>query len=304
MRKELEHLANGDFQNGLTKLNTDDQWRDETDTLEGPLDPRFPDAAGWREQLPAASLLKRHAAVSNRPIKIWAVPQVCSILRHDRAFLVEPIVCKDERPVGVRSPLTILRHALTGDLLNLPFVPVGPGATLSPSGRSKPRIGIAWESRKNFRSVSCETSIPLEKFLGILQDVKAEVVSLQHNLHADERATLQARFPGRCAVTTDATLDAENQTALVKEICDLDCMVTISTTTAHMAACLGIPVVLLAATQSGYQWFWRAQREHGKCCYPSVGIILGTSGASWWADCLDSAHQQLARHVTFSEEKF
>jgi ADP-heptose:LPS heptosyltransferase len=79
----------------------------------------------------------------------------------------------------------------------------------------------------------------------------------------------------------------------MRQVQKLDCMVTISTTTAHIAASAGIPVVLLAAKRPHQQWFWRAQKEHGKQFYPSVQVVLGSSAEkkTWWSECLEPAKQ-------------
>jgi ADP-heptose:LPS heptosyltransferase len=183
--------------------------------------------------------------------------------------------------------------------LNIPFVPIETGIPLPQFSRSKPRIGIAWESRNNFGSVDKEKSIPLEDFLDILgKDIETEVISFQRKLSKTENAILHARFPRHCTIIPADVLDAENQADVVKEIRNLNCMVTISTTTTHIAACLGIPVILIAAKRHGNQWFWRAQHEYGKCFYPSVGVILGASGTSWWKGYLESARSQFLSRLS------
>lgn len=294
MNQAFAKLANGDFQEGLTELNGDCQWHDDRDTLDGPFCLGFPHVSGWGEGLLTASLLKRHAVASNQQIAVFARPQVCSILKHDQAFFVESVAHSNEyRSDVARSPLAILRHALTGDLLNFPFVPINLGTSSPQFSRSKPRIGIAWASIRNCRPVHAK-SIPLDRFLDILgKDTDAEVISFQRKLSDNDCATLHARFTGRFTIVADDKLDAENQADVVKEIYGLDYMVTISTTTAHIAACLGVHVILIAAKRLGPQWFWRAQSEHGKCLYPSVDVILSSaSDKPWWKGCLDTARKQ------------
>ena len=121
-----------------------------------------------------------------------------------------------------------------------------------------------------------EKSIPLERCLSILDDVDAAVISFQRELEESDRKTLLGRFEQCTLIISDSKLNATDQADLVSEIRGLDCMVTISTTTAHIAACLGVPVVLLAARREKQQWFWRAQAEHNKCFYPHLDVILGS----------------------------
>lgn len=301
MKNAFKDLAEGDFEDGLCKLNQNDKWRDHDDSLDGPFYLGFPCVTGWGESLLTASLLKRHAANSRKRINVFVQEQACSILKQDHAFEVQPAENIDQvRSCGARSPLAILRHALTGGLLDLPFVKIDIGAAYPHSSRAKPQIGIAWASIPGDYPVR-DKSMPLENFLCILGNVDVEVISFQRKLPIYDREILCDRFKGRCSILDD--LDAPNQKGILREIRGLDCMVTISTTTAHIAACLGVPVVLLAAKRKGPQWFWRAQKEHGKCFYPHLDVILGSAPdelGHWWEKCLELAKStfltELGRH--------
>ena len=91
----------------------------------------------------------------------------------------------------------------------------------------------------------------------------------------------------------DDVLDTNNEASgdtLVREICRLDCMVTISTTTAHLAGAMGINVILIAAERKGHQWFWQVQAEHQRPFYPTVKVLLGEGETGkWWEHCLAPA---------------
>ncbi len=299
MSDAFKDLAEGDFENGLGKLYDDDQWCDDIERLDGPFYLGFPGAPGWGEGLLLASLLKRHAADTEKQIKVFAQEPVCSILKQDHAFCVRPAENIDQaRSCGARSPLAILWHALTGDLLDLPFVKIDIAATCPQSSRAKPRIGIAWASSPGNYPVP-NKSMPLENFLYILGNVDVEVISFQRKLQINDREILCDRFKGCCSIIDD--LYAPDQKDILREIRDLNCMVTISTTTAHIAACIGVPVVLLAAKRKGPQWFWRAQAEHGKCFYPNLDVILGSppdEPGHWWKGCLKPAKCAFLRKLS------
>jgi hypothetical protein len=90
----------------------------------------------------------------------------------------------------------------------------------------------------------CEKSILFKDFLSIFGDDydDGDVVCFQRHLSESDRKTLRERFKESFSV-----VEAEDQAKLVSEILGLDGMLTISTTTAHIAACFEVPVILLAA---------------------------------------------------------
>lgn len=293
MRNAFRDLANGNFVAGLTRLGQLGQWHDDTDSLDGPFFLGFPCAAGWGEGLFLASLLKRYAVVHNKQVKVFAHHKTCSILIRDETFCAKPVTdCSDAYSKGARPPLAILKSALTGGLLDLPFAEIAANATHPKSSRAKPQIGIAWASIDKRDHPIGDKSIPLSDFLPLLGEVDADVISFQRKLRPHDRDKLQDAFKTRCTIFDDNELDASDQTCVVDAISGIDCMMTISTTTAHIAACLGIPVVLLAARRKGQQWFWRAQEEHKKYFYPNVNVILGSvtgDTGDWWQSCLEPA---------------
>jgi hypothetical protein len=298
VNEAFRDLAQGNFQSGLHKLAGDEQWRDDVTTLDGAFYLGFPGAQGWGEGVLMASLLKRYAASSHKTIEVFSQPEVCSILKNDPAFHAERVGNFGQaRSRGARSPLAILTHALTGNVLELPFANIGYGTALMQPNHARPLIGIAWASVSGGDPIPGK-SIPLEKFISTFEDVDPELVSFQRKLDDEDNERLRVQFGGRFSALSDSKLDATDQTDVMGEVQKLDCMVTISTTTAHIAASVGIPVVLLAAKRPHQQWFWRAQKEHGKQFYPSVRVVLGSSAEkTWWSECLEPAKQALLAEI-------
>jgi hypothetical protein len=184
-----------------------------------------------------------------------------------------------------------------GDLLKKPFIPLGPEGPSEPTDR-RPRIGIAWASISKSRRIP-EKSVPLEQFLDALADINGDFVSLQRNLDiADPDGRL--REFGASTVPAEV-LEAESESALdtlVEEIRQLDRIVTISTTTTHIAASLGTRVELIAAERKGHQWFWQAQANHQRCFYPTVQAHIGDGETgNWWERCLESVRASLLMEV-------
>ncbi len=51
MKDAFKDLAEGDFEDGLSKLNQNDKWRDHDDSLDGPFYLGFPCVPRWGESL-------------------------------------------------------------------------------------------------------------------------------------------------------------------------------------------------------------------------------------------------------------
>jgi hypothetical protein len=171
VNEAFRDLAQGNFQSGLHKLAGYKQWREDVTTLDGAFYLGFPGAQGWGEGVLIASLLKRYAASSNKTIEVFSQPEVCSILNNDPAFHAERVGDFGQaRSKGARSPLAILTHALTGNLLELPFANIGRGTALLQQNGARPLIGIAWASVSGGDPIPGK-SIPLEKFISVFEDV-------------------------------------------------------------------------------------------------------------------------------------
>ena len=301
MNAGFRDLADGAFESGLAQLDTDPEWHDDGLDLDGPFRLGFPRAQGWGEELLVASLLKRHAHASKAPVQVFASEQVCSILKHDPAFL--PQLREDHKTS--RSPLAILRQALVGKLLDEPFVPLAsPGGAASSTLDHRPHVGIAWASVSRSGPIA-EKSVPVDRLLTVLTGIDADLVSLQRKLSVADPQDL-ARKRG-VHLIDDEVLEASTPSAveaLVKSILGLDFLVTISTTTTHIAAALGTRVELIVAEREGQQWFWRVQASHGKRLYPTVRVHLGDGREEdWWERSLQSLRATLSREEHGSAER-
>jgi hypothetical protein len=293
----FKDIAAGEFKSGLAKLDADSEWRDDLMDLAGPFRLGFPGIQGFGEELLVASLIKRHAHATNTSVQVIASVESCHILKRDAAFQPRAKDCDGTS----RSPLAILRLALVGELLNQSFIPLG-----SPLDRAsnqlgrRPRIGIAWASVQGGRLIPGK-SVPVESFLGALDNIGADLVSLQRELSTADPHGLAAKHG--VEPIEDAILDARTPascSALVKVIQGLDFLVTISTTTTHIAAAMGKRVLLIVAQRQGPQWFWRVQASHGKCFYPTVKVCLGEfeNVDDWWKGPLESVRASLSRPLT------
>jgi len=157
------------------------------------------------------------------------------------------------------------------------------------------RIGIVWASidKKPIK----KKSVPVKEFLNTLAGVEADFVSFQRKLQVADPDCLLRKFGAR--VVADDVLDARNQRCLdnlMQEIRQLDCIVTTSTTTTHIAGSMGIRVELIAAERAGHQWFWQVQANQHRCFYPSVKVHLGKGeSGGWWEKSLKSVRASLSQ---------
>ena len=184
---------------------------------------------------------------------------------------------------------------MTSDLLTSEFIPLSTYAQAARRQDQRLRIGIAWASINDKHRPIDEKFVPLKDFLSTVDGVEADFVSLQRNLEVADPARFLPKF---VRLLPCDVLEAKNETSLhklVEEIRELDCVVTISTTTTHIAASLGVPVELIAAERTGHQWFWQVQANHRKHFYPTVTVHLGNGETGkWWERCLKSVKDSLS----------
>jgi hypothetical protein len=277
LQSAFRSLAAGKFGEGIAELGKDSNWEVEDLSLDEKFYLGFPETPGWGEGLLIASLLKRHATASGKVIDAFAHPDLCDVLADDPTFRVTPVENFDQcLDSGGRSPLAILHHALIGELLNQTFVPINGPAKVADS--IEPRVGIAWASLDKSNERIPEKSMPLDVLLDLASLDTSHVVSFQRGITPEDRNRLCFRCGEKCTILSDDTRTH------VAEICRLARMITISTTTAHIAASFSVQTDLLAARRDGPQWFWQAQEEHRKTLYPTVSVVLGGQGAEWWRE--------------------
>lgn len=114
-------------------------------------------------------------------------------------------------------------------------------------------IGISWHSRN--AEMGRHKSIPLADWTDLLDVPGARYVSLQYGDTRTDREALAAR--GRAKVdimdSLDLTKDIDGLAALITA-CDL--VITVSNTTAHLAAALGVETWVLIPPAAGKLWYW------------------------------------------------
>jgi Tetratricopeptide repeat len=138
--------------------------------------------------------------------------------------------------------------------------------------RRRPRIGLVWAgspTHKNDRN----RSIPLSLFAPLLDGADWECFALQFGMRDEDRATLD-RFPG-VGRQGEGIRDFADTAALLSQ---MDLLITVDTSVAHLAGALGIPVwVMLPSVPD---WRWMLDREDSPW-YPTLRLFRQPVFGDW-----------------------
>ncbi len=173
----------------------------------------------------------------------------------------------------------------------VPYLRVPPGQ-LAPArqrlaGFAGPRIGFVWagnpkHERDRMRSMSLQSLVP------ILPKKGASLFSLQKECPADDRST-RDHLPGLHDLS-DALGDFASTAAFVSQ---LDLVVTVDTSVAHLAGALGIPVWILLPFAP--DWRWQLERSDSPW-YPTARLYRQVQLNDWTA-ALSQVARDLAAFV-------
>ncbi len=137
------------------------------------------------------------------------------------------------------------------------------------------RIGIAWQGRTDERGLDLRTA-PLASFAPLAAVPGVRLVSLQKGAGGEQLATIARQFE---VVDLGPDLDAEGaflDTAAVMR--NLDLVVSIDTSIAHLAGALGVPVwVALCVVPD---WRWMLEREDSPW-YPTMRLFRQRQVGRW-----------------------
>jgi len=150
------------------------------------------------------------------------------------------------------------------------------------------RIGLAWAGRFSHERDTTRT-IDLVQLKPLLDHPFIQWVNLQHPLSASHQDLFKAS--GGCVRSPAAFRDFADTAAAIM---NLDLVITVDTSVAHLAGALGKPVWLLLSSIA--DWRWLREREDSPW-YPTMRLFRQkTPGA--WADviaCVDNELKNLTR---------
>ncbi|MDO9709544.1 tetratricopeptide repeat protein [Paracraurococcus lichenis] len=142
-------------------------------------------------------------------------------------------------------------------------------ARLPPAGR--PRIGLVWRGNPGHRN-DRNRSMPLPALLPLLRE-EAAWIGLQRDLAAGEAEVL--REAGLTSLLGDAFADFADTAAVVDQ---LDLVITVDTSVAHLAAALGRPTWIVLPRNP--DWRWLLDRADSPW-YPSVRLFRQREAGDW-----------------------
>lgn len=135
--------------------------------------------------------------------------------------------------------------------------------------KSKPRIGLVWCGRT---IPNPDRSMPLAALLPLLHE-DAEWISLQQELGEEDAALL--RRDGHITFVGDNLKDFSDTAALIEQ---MDLVITIDTSVAHLAGAMGKPVWILLRHNS--DWRWLLDRSDSPW-YPTARLFRQREIGNW-----------------------
>lgn len=146
----------------------------------------------------------------------------------------------------------------------------------------KPIIGLSWTS--NAVKIGPHKSIPFELLEPLLSD-RFTFVNLQYVQSTTEQVHKSVqRSP------VDCRMDLDGLAALLM-VCDV--VISVSSSTVHLAAALGRPVLLMDANKL---WYWGNRDENDMSYwYPSVKVFPRDHVMAPWNNVIDRVRDELSR---------
>jgi len=194
---------------------------------------------------------------------------------------VSDVVAQGEAPpdFDVQAPLLSLPHLLGITLETLPpQAPYleAPAERLSGVIRAdKPKVGLVWAGESRRSDVECllidrRRSMALDTLTPVLSVKGIEFVSLQMG---DAKSHLSA-WPG----ITDASVHIRDFADTAALIGQLDGVVSVDTSVAHLAGSLGKPIWLLSRFDGCWRWL---KGRSDSPWYPTMSVYAQTKQGDW-----------------------
>ena len=141
-------------------------------------------------------------------------------------------------------------------------------------GKPRPRIGLVWSGNPGHER-DRERSIGLRALVPLLDSVGADVtfVSLQKDVRAEDAALLRDRAD--ILDYGDSLEDFSDTAALISQ---LDLVISVDTSVAHLAGALGKPVWILLTYFP--DWRWLLRRDDSPW-YPTARLFRQDESRTW-----------------------
>ena len=144
--------------------------------------------------------------------------------------------------------------------------------------KKKLRCGLSWKSVNSVESDS--KSINLNELKNILK--LNEYIDFYDIQYTDENKNLKLLKEEGLEINKIPGLDPFNNLYHLSEvICSMDFIVTISNTTAHLSASLGVPTFVLLSKNIGKLWYWSNNINDKNLWYPNAKIFRQKTQGVW-----------------------
>lgn len=144
--------------------------------------------------------------------------------------------------------------------------------------------GLSWNSKNAMYGHG--KSLSLEALRPVLQIPGFDYVDLQYGHTYEERTKAESR-DGIKLKKVDEIDNLDNIDGLASLIDACDIVISVSNTTAHLAAALGKPTIVLLPNNDALFWYWH--RDSGTTpWYPTVRLFR-RSDSGLWEDVIDAA---------------
>ncbi len=139
-------------------------------------------------------------------------------------------------------------------------------------GPSKlPRIGLVWSGNPRHTN-DHNRSIPLQMLLPLL-DLDAQFISVQKEVRAADAELLRER-----ADILDAGPELKSFSDTAAVLAQLDLLITVDTSVAHLAGALGRPAFVLLPRLPDWRWM---QGRDDSPWYPTLRLFRQTETTTW-----------------------
>jgi tetratricopeptide (TPR) repeat protein len=213
---------------------------------------------------------------------------------------VDEVIAQGALPAfDYQCPLLSLPLAFSTELSTIPAPKAYLRADVAPrmkwasrlGPRSEPRVGFVWSGQATHTN-DANRSVPLAQFLPLAR-CGAHCVSLQKEVReADEAILAQSPFIQRCG---EEVTDFADTAALISE---LDLVITVDTSVAHLAGALGKPVWILLPYVADWRWL---QDRDDSPWYPSARLFRQRAPGKW-QDVIEKVGVELQAFLASSRE--
>ncbi len=152
-------------------------------------------------------------------------------------------------------------------------------------------VGVSWISRA--AKIGLHKTLDLLQWAPILQARDVQFVDLQYGDTTAERAALEKELGISIAHIDGLDLREDiDGVAALAAACDL--VISVSSTTAHLAAALGRPTWILIPAGAGNLWYWMRETDHTPW-YPSATLFRQSKHGAW-QDVIARVTESLRKH--------